>query len=185
MNGGDGCRAQYVNGEARAHGALEQVVVRSAEVAGIVGAAGVHIVVGQARRGVGRRNHQHAGFADDRHCALRRARAGRANHADNALVCRRALGSRLSALSRAQAVFDDQLDFAAQQHAVAGVNGDFDAAARVLAIERSRAGHGQERADDDRVIRTDFDAAELVHAVPVGHCRQAECEEQAQCGEQK
>ena len=157
-------RTQYLDRVFGCFGAADQIIRAGAEVTGQMHAAGFCVIVGQAGRGIGWGDHQHAGPADDWQCALRRAGTAGADDAQDSRVGRQSLRSCLAAFCRTQAVFDHQLDFATQQHAATRINRQFDATLRIQPKRRVCARNNQHGADHNRIVRAQLDAAQRIFA---------------------
>ena len=144
--------------------AFNQAVLTGAEVAGQVRPASFDIVIGQTRRCVRRRDHNHSRFADDGHGALGGAGTIRADRADDSRVGRQSLRCRLTAFCRAQAVFDHQFDLTVKQRVIPRQQGQFDTAKRILAQIIDRAGYHQHRANNDWIVGLHLYTAQRVIA---------------------
>ena len=168
INCRDLAHIQHGRGEARAQLALEAVVMGSAEVAGLVEPAGVSVSIGQKGRGIRWRDHEPAGFADDRQGAFGRQRAVRADDADNRGIGDQTLGRRAPALFGASAVLQQELDITAQQLAITRQQSQLEGALGDIAGPGFGAGQTQDPADQDIFIGADLNTAQGIGAAVVG-----------------
>ncbi len=163
MDGGGLLEPQLVVDELGGNAALDLVVVGGAEVAGSPLRR-----VSQVRRGVGGRDHAHAGIGNDGGADARFAGAGGAHHGEEAGVRGQLRGSRLAAFGAAAGVLADDLDLVAQQFAAHIFDSDFHAALRIDA-ERAIGARGDHGIRNfDRLAGGDCHAAKRVRTAARG-----------------